>query len=160
MSPDHSRRNFLKYAPGALFLLTAARTTNAQRPPTQGPAMNPGSGNSADATASPSNNRPGGGGGGSGQGPGPAQHSGDYQPPTISGPQDKHKNDPPRKPRKDLAADQKSLRDDVRQLVRDTQELKKAVEQGGPKQSLSAEMIGKTKEIEKLAHNIAALAKG
>jgi hypothetical protein len=52
------------------------------------------------------------------------------------------------------------MRDDVRQLVRDTQELKTAVEQGGPKQSLSAEMIGKTKEIEKLAHNIAALAKG
>jgi hypothetical protein len=66
----------------------------------------------------------------------------------------------PRKPRKDLAADQKSMREDVQQLVRNTQELTKALEGFGPKQPLSVEMIGKTKEIEKLAHDIAELAKG
>jgi hypothetical protein len=52
------------------------------------------------------------------------------------------------------------LRDEVLQLVRDSQELKKAVEQVGPKQPLSAEMVSKTKEIEKLARSIATLAKG
>jgi hypothetical protein len=73
---------------------------------------------------------------------------------------DKDKAEPPRKPRKDLAADQKSLREEVLQLVRDTQELQKAVEQSAGNPRLSATMQDKTKEIERLAHNIATLAKG
>jgi hypothetical protein len=72
---------------------------------------------------------------------------------------DKQHLDHPAKPKKDLAANQKSMREDVQQLVRTTQELKKAMEGFAPKQPLSAEMIGKTKEIEKLAHDIAELAK-
>jgi hypothetical protein len=95
-------------------------------------------------------------------GPGPAQKGGDYQPPTISGPYDKKKDkDPaPKKPRKDLAADQKTLRDEVQRLALDTQELSNAVAQFGPKQALSSALVDKTKEIEKLAHDIAELAKG
>jgi hypothetical protein len=59
-----------------------------------------------------------------------------------------------------LEADQKSLRDEVRQLVQDSQELKNAVERAGLKEPLSAEMVSRTKEIEKLARSIATLAKG
>jgi hypothetical protein len=72
---------------------------------------------------------------------------------------DKSKTEPPAKPRKDLAADQKSMRGEVQQLARDAQELKNAIEQVGPMQALPTELIGKTKEIEKLAHEIATLAK-
>jgi predicted RNase H-like nuclease (RuvC/YqgF family) len=124
--------------------------------------MNTGSGSQTGPSQSSPHGGFGGSGGSGGQSPppGPAQKSGDYQPVTISGSHDKDKGEPPRKPRKDLAADQKDLRNEVRQLVRDTEELKKAVEQFGPEQSLSAELVGKTKEIEKLAHDIATLAKG
>jgi hypothetical protein len=48
----------------------------------------------------------------------------------------------------------------VQRLALDTQELSKAIAQFAPKQALSAELVGKTKEIEKLAHDIAELAKG
>jgi hypothetical protein len=163
MTPDHSRRNFLRYVPGALFVLTAAQTTSAQRPG-QGSSINPGSGNPVDAQPSTSHGGLGGGGGVGGQTPppGPAQKNGDYQPPTLEGPHDKSKDkDPaPHKPRKDLAADQKTLRDEVQRLALDTQELNNAVAQFGPRQALSVELVGKTKEIEKLARDIAALAKG
>jgi hypothetical protein len=150
MSPDRSRRNFLKFAPGAVALFSLARTALAQNPP---PGNNP-----------PTNRPPGsGGGGGYGGGgtpPGPAGHDGDYQPGRIGGSHAHDKVEVPRQPRKNLAADQKSMREDVQQLVRNTQELQKAIEGFAPKQPLSAEMIGKTKEIEKLAHQIAELAKG
>ncbi len=92
--------------------------------------------------------------------PGPAEHDGEFQPGRVGGAHELDKVEVPRKPRKNLAADQKSMREDVQELVRSTQELKKAMEAFGPKQSLSADMIGKTKEIEKLAHDIAELAKG
>jgi hypothetical protein len=150
MSPDRSRRNFLKFAPGTIALFSMAQAVVAQNPPQGGP--------------NPTGNRPpgsGGGGGGLGHGmpPGPAGHDGDFQPGKV-GTHDHDKVEVPRKPRKDLAADQKNMREDVQQLVRTTQELKNAMEGFGPKQPLSAEMIGKTKEIEKLAHDIAELAKG
>lgn len=151
MTPDHSRRNFLRYVPGAFLLFASAGTARAlpalqQTPPTT---------SSGSAPVHPTNNSGMGG-------PGPAQHGGDYQPQTISGPYDRKKDkDPaPHKPRKDLAADQKTLRDEVRQLAMDTQELSKAIAQTGPTQALPAELVGKTKEIEKLAHDIAVLAKG
>ena len=150
MSPDHSRRNFLKFAPGAIALFSIVQTAFAQNPPQGNPPSNrpPGSG--------------GGGGGGFGHGmpPDPAGRDGDFQPGRVEGTHAHDKVEVPRKPRKDLAADQKSMREDVQQLVRTTQELKNAMEGFGSKQSLSAEMIGKTKEIEKLAHDIAELAKG
>jgi hypothetical protein len=150
MSPDQSRRNFLKFAPGTIALLSMAQAVLAQNPPQGG--------------SNPTGNRPpgsGGGGGGFGHGmsPGPAGHDGDFQPGKV-GTHDHDKVEVPRKPRKDLVADQKSMREDVQQLVRTTQELKNAMEGFGPKRPLSAEMIGKTKEIEKLAHDIAELAKG
>jgi len=144
----------LLFAPGVVALFSMARSALAQNPPQGGPTTNP------------NMNKPvgsGGGGGGFGGGgmaPGPAAHNGDVQPGRVTGMRDKSKTDTPDKPRKDLAADQKSMRDEVQQLVRDTQELKKAIEQVEPKQALSPEMIGKTKEIEKLARDIAALAKG
>jgi hypothetical protein len=153
MSPDRSRRNFLKFAPGAIALFSMARTALAQNPPTSGTTSNP-----------PSNRPPGAssgnGGYGHGMPPGPAGHDGDYQPGKVGGAHEHDKVEVPRKPRKNLAADQKTMREDVQQLVRTTQELKNAMEGFGPKQPLSAEMIGKTKEIEKLAHDIAELAKG
>jgi hypothetical protein len=150
MSPDRSRRNFLKFAPGTIALFSMAQAALAQNPPQGG--------------SNPTGNRPPGSGGGGGYGhgipPGPAGHDGDYQPGKVGGAHEHDKVEVPRKPRKDLAADQKSMREDVQQLVRTTQELKNAMEGFGPKQPLSAEMIGRTKEIEKLAHDIAELAKG
>jgi hypothetical protein len=149
MTLDQPRRNFLKYASGVLLLITAARNAVALRAPQQPPPPSP-------HPVSP------GGGGIGGPPPGPAQHGGDYQPPTLSGSYDRKKDkDPaPHKPRKDLAADQKTLRDEVQRLALDTQELSKAVAEFGPKQALSAELVGRTKEIERLAHDIAVLAKG
>lgn len=148
MSPDRSRRNFLKFAPGAVALFSMTQTALGQNPPQGNPPSNRPPGSS------------GGGGYGHGMGVGPAGHDGDFQPGKVEGTHAHDKVEVPRKPRKDLAADQKSMREDVQQLVRTTQELTKAMEAFGPKQSLSAEMIGKTKEIEKLAHDIAELAKG
>lgn len=151
MSPDHSRRNFLKFAPGTIALFSMAQAALAQNPPQGG--------------TNPTGNRPpgsGGGGGGFGHGmaPGPAGHDGDFQPGRVGGTHAHDKVEVPRKPRKDLAADEKSMREDVQQLVRTTGELQKALEGFGPKQPLSAQMIGRTREIEKLAHDIAELAKG
>ena len=151
MSPDHSRRNFLKFAPGTIALLSIARGALAQNAPPGGPA-NP--------TNKQNTGTGGGGGFGGGMSPGPAAHNGDFDPGKVSSIHDKSKTEPPSKPRKDLAADQKSMREEVQQLVRDTQDLMNAVEQFGSEQPLSPELIGKTKEIEKLAHDIAALAKG
>ena len=118
MSSDRSRRNFLKFAPGAIALFSLARTALAQNPP---------QGNN------PPTNRPPGSGGGGGYGgggtpPGPAGHDGDYQPGRIGGSHAHDKVEVPRQPRKNLAADQKSMREDVQQLVRNTQELQKAIE--------------------------------
>jgi hypothetical protein len=151
MSPDRSRRNFLKLTPGTIALFSVAQAALAQNPPQGG--------------GNPTGNRPpGGGGGGGGFGggmpPTPAGRDGDYQPGKIGGTHSHDKVEVPHKPRKDLVADQKSMREDVQQLVRSTQELKNAIGLFGPKQQLSAEMIGKTKEIEKLAHDIAELARG
>jgi hypothetical protein len=156
MTPDQSRRNFFKYVPGTFLLITAARNTTPLVAPQQSPVTPPG------GVQPPVHGAIGGGGNGGGMGPGPAQHGGDYQPPTMAGPYDKNKEkDPaPHRPRKNLADDIKTLRDEVQRLVSDTHELNNAVAQFGPKQTLSAEMIGKTKEIERLAHDIAELAKG
>ena len=158
MNSARSRRNFLTYLPGfTILILAGSRRVAAMLTPEQNPTMNQGNPGQAPAHPSPNSN---GTGGNIGPGPGPAQHGGDYQPINIGKPEDKNKNPAPRKPRKDLEADQKTLRDEVRQLVLDSHDLKKAVEQFGPGQSLSSELIGKTKEIEKLAHDIAVLAKG
>ena len=156
MSPDHSRRNFLKLAPGAIALFSIAQTALAQNPPQSGSSTNP-------TGARPPSYGGGGGGGGFGGGgrpPGPAGQDGNFQPGNADGMHNHEKAEAPHKPRKDLAADQKSMREDVQQLVRNTQELTKAMEGLGAKQPLSAEMIAKTKEIEKLAHDISELAKG
>ena len=156
MTPDQSRRNFFGYVSGAFLLITAARNANASPAPEQT------SGAQSPPPLHPPMGNGGSGGGGGIGGPGPAQKGGDYQPPTISGPYDRKKDrDPaPKKPRKDLAADQKTLRDDVRRLALDSQELNKAIAQFGPKQVLPADLVDKTKEIERLAHDIAELAKG
>jgi hypothetical protein len=153
MSPDYSRRNFLKFAPGAIALFSMVQGALAQNPPQGGSTTNPTGGR-------PPSYGGGGGFGGGGRPPGPAGHDGEFQPGNADGMGKHEKVEVPHKPRKDLAADQKSMREDVQQLVRNTQELTKAMEGYGPKQPLSAEMIGKTKEIEKLAHDIAELAKG
>ena len=92
-------------------------------------------------------------------GPDPAHHDGDVQTVKPLG-QPPPKPKEPAKPKKDLAADQKSLREQVQKLVSDTRDLKAAIEQAEAKKPLSAGMVDKTKEIEKLAHNIATLAKG
>jgi hypothetical protein len=154
-----SRRAFLKYAPGgALFVLTASGTAFVSATPLQNPTTNQGN------TGQPGTVHPplggGYGGGGMHQGPGPAQHNGETESQTVTRPDDKKKDPAPRRPRKNLEADQKSLRDEVRQLVQDSQELKNAVERAGLKEPLSAEMVSRTKEIEKLARSIATLAKG
>jgi hypothetical protein len=157
MTPDHSRRNFFGFVSGAFLLITSARNAVASPTPqqssgTQQPPRSP-MGNGGGGT--------GGGGGGIG-GPSPSQKGGDYQPPTLSGSYDRKKDkDPaPKNARKDLVADQKTLRDDVQRLALDTQELRQAIAEFGPKQALSPDLVTKTKEIERLAHEIAELAKG
>jgi hypothetical protein len=167
MNQDHSRRNFLRYVPGAFFLLSAASSATAQHS-SQGSAMNPGNpGTTTPVSGGSSMGGSGGGGfggggngggGGGGMGPDPAHHDGDVQTPKPLGKPDKAKE--PAKPKKDLAADQKSLREQVQKLVSDTRDLKAAIEQAEARKPLSAGMLDKTKEIEKLAHNIATLAKG
>lgn len=154
----HSRRNFLFFVPGTVALFSMARGALAQNPPPGGSTTTPPT--RSGGTGGGGGGFGGGGGGGGGLPPGPAGHDGDFQPGRVTGMRDKSKADTPSKPRKDLAADQKSMRDDVERLVRETHELNKAIEEFGPKQPLPAEVIGKTKEIEKLAHDIAALAKG
>jgi hypothetical protein len=157
MTSERSRRIFLKYFPGAAFLMLAAISrTYALHLPAQNPTVNPGN----NGQTTPAHPPMGGGYGGGGMGPSPARQNGDTQPQTIT-PPDPKKGDPaPRKPRKNLAANQRDLRAEVQQLVRDSQELKKAVEQFGPNRLSSPDMVAKTKEVEKLAHSIAALAKG
>lgn len=156
MSWVHSRRDFLKFAPGTLTLFFIAPAIAAQNPPQGSSTTN----TNPNRPPNPGAGSGGGGFGGGGLPPGPAGHEGDFKPGRVTGMRDKDHTEPPAKPRKDLAEDQKSMRNEVQQLVRDTQDLKKALEQIGPKQALPGELIGKTKEIEKLARDIAALAKG
>jgi hypothetical protein len=149
----HSRRKFLVLAPGTVALFSMVRGVLAQNPPQGGGTANPNTNRPASAVGG------GFGGGGIAPGPGPAARDGDFKPGKLTGMRDMYHSEPPAKPRKDLAADQKSMRGEVQQLARDAQELKNAIEQVGPMQALPTELIGKTKEIEKLAHEIATLAK-
>jgi hypothetical protein len=160
MSWVHSRRNFLLFTPGVVALCSMAQGALAQNPPQGGSTTNPNSNRPAGSRGGAGGFGGGGsGGGGIAPGPGPAARDGDFKPGRASGMHDQDHTEPPSKPRKDLATDQKNMRQEVQQLVRNTQELKNALEQVGPKQRMPAELIGKTKEIEKLAHEIAALAK-
>lgn len=159
MSWVHSRRNFLSLAPGTVALFSVARGVLALNPPQAGATNNPNTNRPVGSGGAGGGFGGGGSGGGIAPGPGPAARDGDFQPGRVTGMRDKSKTEPPAKPRKDLAADQKSMRGEVQQLARDAQELKNAIEQVGPMQALPTELIGKTKEIEKLAHEIATLAK-
>jgi hypothetical protein len=160
MSSHPSRRAFLTYVPGAVcFVLSAFGRSFGFASPLQNPTTN--QGNSGQPTSThPSLGGGGYGGGGVHQGPGPAQHNGETAAQTVTRPDDKKKDPAPRKPRKNLEADQKSLRDEVQQLVQDSHELKNAVERAGLLNPMPAEMVSKTREIERLARDIAILAKG
>jgi hypothetical protein len=59
-----------------------------------------------------------------------------------------------------LKANETGMRHDIEKLAELAQELKKQVEDTDSTKVLSLDMIRKTQEIEKLAHQIATLAKG
>jgi hypothetical protein len=61
---------------------------------------------------------------------------------------------------KTLKANESGMKHDIERLAELAEELKKQVEDTDSTKVLSVEMIKKTQEIEKLAHQIATLAKG
>lgn len=61
---------------------------------------------------------------------------------------------------KTLRANESGMKHDIERLAELAQELKKQVESTDSTKVLSLDMLKKTQEIEKLAHQIATLAKG
>jgi hypothetical protein len=152
-----SRRIFLRIIPGAVAGLLALRAF-AQDPPPKGGTTPPkplpppkdldgnnvagfgsGSGSASSSTTNSSNTMhisPGG-------------HGGKGTVPNAPAP------DP-----KTLKANETGMKHDIIRLAELAEELKKQVEDTDSTKVLSLDMIRKTQEIEKLAHDIATLAKG
>jgi hypothetical protein len=135
MDKNQSRRNLMKFIPGALLFLWGA-TGNAvalasgdQNPPTGTPPPYP---FGKDGELKPSPNE--------------ILGNGD-RPPAA-----------PTTPRKDLKADDKDIRKQVALLAQYADELKKEVEKTDGTKVLSVQMLRKTQTIEKLAKHIATLA--
>ena len=140
MDNNKSRRNLIKFIPGALLMLWAARgngvalansASGDQNPPTNPPKPLP---------------YPFGKDGELKEPPNEILGNGDKQPVT------------PKTPRKDLKADDKDIRIQVALLAQYADELKKEVEKTDATKVLSVQMLRKTQTIEKLAHHIASLA--
>jgi hypothetical protein len=162
MIQDSSRRVFLRIIPGALAGLWTVRAFAHQ--PVAGQATN-GSSNT------PPQPKPGGGGGlprqpsNSGTTDGtlpPAPDSTNPTPPTQAG---RHglntgPSEAPKANPKLLTANQTGIKTNVEKLAELAEELKKQVEDTDSTKVLSLDMIKKSQEIEKLAHTIAALARG
>jgi hypothetical protein len=147
MEKIESRRNLIRFIPAGLFFLWAARpsvialaegSASGQNPPGQNP---------------PGRNAP--------PPPYPFGPDGNLKEPTDRplGPTEKLP-DAPKKPRKDLKADESDIRKQVSLLAQYADELKKEVEKTDSTKVLSIQMLRKTQDIEKLAHHIAALATG
>jgi hypothetical protein len=150
MSRDSSRRIFLRVIPGAVAGLWGFRAL-AQDPPTgtQPPKpMTP----PKDANGNPLP----GFGSGSGGGPRPSSN---IPPPT---PRPGSRGNIPEAPKADprtLKLNETDIKRDVERLAQLAQELKRQIEATDNTKILSVDMIKKTQEIERLAHQIALLAR-
>jgi len=137
MNNNPSRRNLIKFIPGAFLMLWTGRGSAAaladdafggQNPPVKAPPPYP-FGKDGELIV----------------------HD------EILGPAGKP-SATPRAPRKDLKADDKDIRKQVTLLAQYADELKKEVEKTDSTKVLSVQMLRKTQNIEKLAHHIATLA--
>jgi len=142
MDKNQTRRNLIKFIPGALLVLWGARGNDVafaqQAPPGQNPPGSP-----------PPPNPP----------PYPFGPDGELKvsPNEILGDRDKPPVIP-KAPHKDLKADDKDIRKQVALLAQYADELKKEVEKTDSTKVLSVQMLRKTQTIEKLAKHIATLA--
>jgi hypothetical protein len=154
MSEDSSRRIFLRIIPSAVAGLWAFRAF-AQNPPTGTPPPKPMiPPKDADGNALP------GFGSGSGGGPRPSEN---IPPQTVGNRTHGSRGglpDPPKADPRTLKLNETDIKRDVEKLAELAQQLKKQVEETDSTKILSLDMIKKTQEIEKLAHQIASLAKG
>ena len=134
-----SRRNLIKFIPGALLMLWATRGNAVALSGSAPGSQNP-----------PTNNPP--------NPPYPFDKDGELKvhneiltpepkPPAM-----------PAAPRKDLKADDKDIHKQVALLAQYADDLKKEVEKIDSTKVLSVGMLRKTQSIEKLAHHIASLA--
>jgi hypothetical protein len=131
MKKNQSRRNVIKFIPGALLMLWANRGNAAALAGGQNPPPNP---------------------------PYPFDKNGDLKVNNeILGPEPKPPA-MPAAPRKDLKADDKDIHKQVALLAQYADDLKKEVEKTDSTKVLSIGMLRKTQSIEKLAHHIASLA--
>lgn len=139
MDKIQTRRNLIKFVPGALLLLWGARgnaaalagfTLGQQNPPTNNPPPPPYPFGKDGELKVP-----------------PTEILGGDKPVVV-----------PKAPRKDLKADDKDIRKQVALLAQYADELKKEVEKTDSTKVLSVQMLRKTQTIEKLAKHIATLA--
>jgi hypothetical protein len=139
MEKNQSRRNLVKFIPGALFMLWATRGKASALAGAVPAGQNPPAGNVQNP-------------------PYPFDKNGDLKVKNeILGPEPK----PPALPvvpRKDLKADDKDIHKQVALLAQYADDLKKEVEKTDSTKVLSVGMLRKTQSIEKLAHHIATLA--
>src|ERR1700689_3707415 len=140
------RRSFLGYVPGALLTLVAARSLAAPRMEQN---TNQNGGNGGPPVHSPPpfpNNGQGNIPNGGGSGGSLAQQGGDTQAPQKvippSDPAKTKKNDP----KKDLRADERDIRDQVRQLAEYASELKQEIDKIDSTKVLSVDIIRKTQD--------------
>lgn len=139
METKQSRRNLIKFIPGAFLILWSARGNDLALA------------NYAAGGQNPSTNAPP-------QPPYPFGPDGELKPSKneILGPETK--TPITTAPRKDLKADDRDIHKQVALLAQYADELKKEVDKTDSTKVLSLQMLRKTQTIEKLAHHIAALA--
>jgi hypothetical protein len=136
MDSNQTRRNLIKFIPGALLVLCTARGNAAALADHSSGGQNP--------PAPP---------------PYPFGPDGELKVPKteILGNGDKPPATPP-PPHKDLKADDRDLHKQVALLAQYADELKKEVDKTDATKVLSVDMLRKTQTIEKLAKHIASLA--
>jgi hypothetical protein len=139
MEKNQSRRNIVKFIPGALLMLWATRGNASVLAANASGSQNP-----------PTNNPP--------SSPYPFDKDGDLKVHSeILGPEPVAPVTPVA-PRKDLKADDKDIHRQVALLAQYADDLKREVEKIDSTKVLSIGMLRKTQSIEKLAHHIASLA--
>jgi hypothetical protein len=139
MEKNQSRRNLIKFIPGALLMLWATRGNAAALARSAPARQNP-----------PVKNPP--------NPPYPFDKDGELKVHNEILGSDPVAPATPAAPRKDLKADDKDIHKQVALLAQYADDLKKEVEKIDSTKVLSVGMLRKTQSIEKLAHHIASLA--
>jgi hypothetical protein len=155
MHQDSSRRTFLRIIPCAIGGVLAFRAFGQNPPP----------GSTAPPPPPPPKDENGGTLPGFGSGSGSASAGTTNSQNTMqinTGARKSHGGVPnaPTADPKTLRANETGMKHDIERLAELAQELKKQVESTDSTKVLSVDMLKKTQEIEKLAHEIATLAKG